>query len=719
MKRKALSLFVLIAVVTTLLFPVQAFATYDRDLERAISTAKAKISIPKTFDSFSYNIYRDNDQTVFNLTWEDTKTRGGSINLTINSSGRITNYNYYKPYYERDNKRLPVVNKNDALKIANNFLKKINPEFVNNIKYLENNLPLNINDRNYQFIYYRTENGVTFPENNMTVNVDSMTGDVQNYYCNWNENYVFPDLSGSIDIEKAKQAFAEKLGLKLVYKLNYDEKAQTPYLTYSTVYDNYFIDAKTGEVISANNFYGPNYANFKDGIGGMGGAGGAYPTDKKETLTPQEQDAVKSAGNLIDEKAAEGKARDVLNISSDYNLTNINLYNNWQNKDEYSWSMEFSKQQGEIYNNVSVTLDAKTGDILSFYKSLPYDEKASVKYTEDESKKIAEEFMKKLQPKKFAETEFTKWYSPIRPLDDKGQLRQSQFNYTRKVNDAYFIGNGFNVTVDNTTGQVISYNLTWYNKEIPNLGKTISLDDAYKILYDKVGFKIQYVSIEPESNDAKILPGPYTGRKRDIKLVYAVNPEKLANIDAYTGKLLDYNGKPVEKAEINNYTDIKGNFAENQIKILAEYGISLPGNQIKPNQKINQREFLYLLQKSIDPYITINSPDSTNDDVLYNSLTGMGIVKQDEKSPSSVVTREDAVKFIVRALNYDKVAEAKKPIFVLPFKDAKNIKPGMYGYVAIAYGLNIIEGNNGCFNPESNLTRAQAFALIYNFLNVH
>ena len=41
----------------------------------------------------------------------------------------------------------------------------------------------------------------------------------------------------------------------------------------------------------------------------------------------------------------------------------------------------------------------------------------------------------------------------------------------------------------------------------------------------------------------------------------------------------------------------------------------------------------------------------------------------------------------------------------------------MKGYVAIAKGLNIVGGDeNGCFNPNSALTRADAAIMIYNYL---
>jgi len=109
-------------------------------------------------------------------------------------------------------------------------------------------------------------------------------------------------------------------------------------------------------------------------------------------------------------------------------------------------------------------------------------------------------------------------------------------------------------------------------------------------------------------------------------------------------------------------------------------------------------------------------PEDEEVERLYSYLIRQGIVKAEEKDPDADVSREDAVKFIIRALKYDKVADIKG-IFVCDFNDADAINPDLIGYVAIASGLRIISGDvNGNFNPQKLLTRGQTAALIYNYL---
>lgn len=718
--KKALSLVLVFAFLLTL-FPTAAFAAYDKELEKAINSAKAMFSIPKGYDNFTYNISKQNDKTVFNLNWNDSKNMIGSASVTIDSDGKVLNYSAYKNINSRDQKKLPSVSKSDARKIAENFIKKINPTSWNKITCQENNNPLTIADRSYSFNYIRTENGVPFPENSINVSVNGMTGEIENYNYNWYEKSVFPQPNGIISLEDAQKQFTEKLGLKLVFKLNFGEKESVPYLVYTNVYNNRFLDAKTGEVISSEAYYGYYGGRDMEKMAGDGGGNNASP--QPASLTPEEQKAVENAADIMDQNKAEEAARKILNIDPAMKLNYVSLYSDWWNKDDYVWNMDFSREQktGETtdYYNIGVSMDARSGDIVSFYRGGPYDPNSPVKYTEEQSLKIAVDTIKSLNPDKFAEVEQTTWNIPdIRPL--KGEKpRDSSFTFTRKVNGAYFSENGFNVMVDNVTGTVTSYNFTWYKKNLPSTDKIITADAADKIFFDKIGVQLQYITQDPALTNNKIMPIPNDRDKWDIKLVYAAKPEKPANIDAFTGEILGYNGKSFITGNTVQYTDIKGSYAESRIKILAEYGISLPGKQLEPSRNAKQREFLYLLYKAANPYNNLDFPgNAKDDDNMYNYLIESGIVKAGEKSPESIITRQDAVKFIIRALNYGKVAEINKGIYKLPFKDVGKIKPGLYGYIAVAYGLNLINGSNGYCNPGGSLTRADAFVMVYNYLNV-
>lgn len=719
MKRK-LTLLLITMLLSTLAFPLHSFAQESSELETAISTAKAVLNIPDAYDKFDYSMYKEGDRTIYNLSWNDSKDKLGNVRASIDSDGRILSYHSYKPYDDNLNRAsIPSVSKADALKVSNDFIQKVNPSLQGKLEYRETNQPGNVNDMYYNFYYTRVENNIPYPQNSVYVSVNNRTGNVQSYSCSFDEGLVFPEANGIITLEKAQEYFINKLGLKLVYKMSYGNDERVPYLVYTNVYDNSSIDAKTGEIVNNALYYGM-YDK-----GGMGSPESTKSVSNSGAeLTPEEKKAVENASNFMDEKKAESIARKSLKLDSNFKLNSINLFNSGMNKGDYIWSMHFNKEDKKngitIYYNASISIDARTGEVMNFYRYSPDKANAKVKYNKDQSVKIAEDFIKSMQPEKFSEAEYTDWNEPVvKPLAEKDQPRQYYFRFTRKVGSIYFLENGFNVTVDATTGSVIDYNFNWYKGELPSSDKALTLEEAHKILFDKVGLQLQYIPDYSNTLNSKIAPSPYNGLKPDIKLVYALKAEKPSNIDAVTGKLLDYAGNPYEEKTVVRYSDIGGHYAEKQINMLAEYGISLPGSEFKPDQDITQKEFLYLLQKSINPYVTFKlAEDSKDDDALYNQLINSGIIKENEKSPTSIVTKQDMVKFLIRSLKFDKVADIKG-IYSLPFKDKDKINPELYGYTAIAYGLNIIKTDDGNFNPSANITRAEAAIALYNLLNIN
>jgi hypothetical protein len=206
--------------------------------------------------------------------------------------------------------------------------------------------------------------------------------------------------------------------------------------------------------------------------------------------------------------------------------------------------------------------------------------------------------------------------------------------------------------------------------------------------------------------------------KPEVKLVYSPKRDKPLIFDANNGAILNYDGQPYKEVKPANYSDISGHFAEKQIAALADNGVALEGTTFKPDSNITQKDFLYLIAKSLhyDSYVPFGAKDEKSEtDKLYAFLTREGIIKGNEKAPDSLVTKEDGVKFIIRALKYDKVADIKG-IYICTFKDKSKINSDLIGYVAIAQGLKIVNGSDGYFNPKKNLTRAEGAIVIYNYM---
>jgi hypothetical protein len=142
--------------------------------------------------------------------------------------------------------------------------------------------------------------------------------------------------------------------------------------------------------------------------------------------------------------------------------------------------------------------------------------------------------------------------------------------------------------------------------------------------------------------------------------------------------------------------------------MLVQNGYYLAGDQFHPDQKITQLSFFR--------YLYSNQYNGVSDDDFYNALESMDILKKTEAAPASILTRQDAAKFMVRYLGLEKAAE-HPAIFKSVFKD--NIAASYQGYAALVNGLNIMKGDlNGRFNGTQQMTNGQAAVAIYQLLQV-
>ena len=429
--------------------------------------------------------------------------------------------------------------------------------------------------------------------------------------------------------------------------------------------------------------------------------------ESEENLSPDEQKAVEGISGLISKEEAEKTAREILGIDSKYKLGDANLYSNWNSPNEYHWYMDFIREVDSktysttYYTNISI--NAKTKELISFYRDDPIDLEEKPKVTEEKALEIAEEYIKKVSSDKFDLIELDKRYNWIEPIPEKDPKRIYRFEFNRKIDNAYVQGDEIAVMVDGVNGSIREYRINWANREFPSKDNVISVDKAYEILSEEIGMELKYVL----SQRYERLPG----EKNEVLLVYSLKSTKPANIDANTGTILDNMGQPYKTLKKVEYKDIDKSYAKDKIKILAQYGIALPGEEFKPHEKITQKDFLYLLTRANNPYLEIKDPNVD----LYNYLINMGIVKENEKAPEKIVTKEEGKKYIIRALRYDKIADLTE-IYKDVFKDTKDIDPKLQGYVAIAYGLKIVEGSNGKLNPKAELKREDGANMIYNYL---
>lgn len=721
--KRIIAVIIALVMMVTALIPLNVFAESERSLEEIIKIAKSKFDVPEKYSQFNYNVNSEvNGKKVWYLNWTSKDGMDGGMSVSVDSNGKVLSYSNYKPY-DSSKRNFPKISREEAKQKADAFIKKIILDWVPSLRYNDNSQNA-LSEPVFYLNYTRMANGIPFYNNYVNVEVNRETGEIQSYYSNWMDEAVFPAADKAISMEKAQEAFKEKLGLRLVYLSNYDGKKIKIFPAYVSKYDiSECIDANTGERISLQTgYYGPGYGGMYDVARSSMKEMAANVDAGNIVLSPEEQNAVEKVSKLITKEAAEKIAREFkhLGLSADFRLSSASLSKEWSMEDEFTWYLYFeSTPSGDRkeYKSASARINAATGEIRGFYSSYP-NNATEGKIDEAAAKKAVEAFLKEVQPSRFDQTEFDdtqKTYYPV--YMDNNKPTQFNFRYIRLVNGAYFPGNSLYVTYDAVNGKILNYEMTWFNIEFPAIDKAIAMDNAYEKFFGQIGLELQYGIKYPDEYALKFSPGSEAA-KPEIKLVYATKKDKPTIFDAFTGIILNYDGQPFKEVKPAVYSDISGHYAEKQILALADNGIALEGSEFKPENSITQKDFLYMLAKSLhynnyELYTGKETKEET--DKLYAFLIREGVVKENEKAPDQQVKKEDGIKFIIRALKFERVA-AIKEIFICTFKDKSQINPDIIGYVSIAQGLKIVSGNDGYLNPKNNLTRAEGAVMIYNYM---
>ncbi|RPF49412.1 S-layer family protein [Thermodesulfitimonas autotrophica] len=186
------------------------------------------------------------------------------------------------------------------------------------------------------------------------------------------------------------------------------------------------------------------------------------------------------------------------------------------------WQLNWLSPRG--LRNVSVNVDACTGEIVSFHSFRAGGEPAGrlPRYSREEVRPVAEALVKRLAPQKWGVLRLEA--APGRSWD----AAQHAFIYVRYVNGIPFPENGVRVVVDGNTKEVIEYTLSWTADAVfPAAKGMLPREEALRRYREQVQPHLQYfVPVAPENPERQ---RPY--------LVYSLEPEELA-VDAFTGKVL-------------------------------------------------------------------------------------------------------------------------------------------------------------------------------------
>ncbi|MDD4170249.1 MAG: S-layer homology domain-containing protein, partial [Desulfotomaculaceae bacterium] len=417
-------------------------------------------------------------------------------------------------------------------------------------------------------------------------------------------------------------------------------------------------------------------------------------------------------------------AKSLVKVPQGYALNSSRLEQDYMFKENRTWHFNWQSGDEADRKSLDVSVDASTGELVSF-SSNSYSiklETPEVKISEEAARQKAEDFIKKTQPNRWEQVLFSNSRSELGPVlspSEKPLPRSYIFEWSRVVNDIRFPQNGFFISVDSTTGDVINYRMNWWDVVFPEPQGAISGEAAADKYLPQAPLELEYARIWPRDE--------WMGaQKAKVHLVYHMSLRNFAMLDAFTGQLLNHEGKVVEAtgAEVK-FDDLAGHPARETIEQLARAGIITgEDGKFRPADTVTQAELIAMLVKSsasrydIAYRVGAQSEKEPWYQAYYGAAERMGIIQAGEQpDPGAAVTRECLSRLTINTMGLYKVARLSD-IFLLDFKDAGEVSAHLRGHAAIAAELGLIEPVAGNFYPKEVVARAEAAVTLFKMLSI-
>jgi len=736
MKKKVIALALALVLAFSSLngfIPVEAENAFSEEkMTEALVQVKGKLDIGDEYTEFNYNYneYSGNGRYYFNWSNED-----GSLYINVNAdeNGRI--YSYSKSYdYELINERqgtLPTYIGEELIPKAEEWIAALEPALKGKLKI--QNCRYQTYRQAYNLSFVRIENGIDMNDNGVSVVIDAFDGEIYSYNINWNFEVSIPSADNLIGEKEASKKVGEKVKMNLAYRIGYDnEGKEKVFLAYTPDKGYVAVDAKNGKIYTEKVYWGSG-TDFDYGFNettdevALDAEGEYIVNGKSVRLSESEIKKIDEIKDILTSEEAINLIKNNKKLYIDQNLTGATcrLYSE---DGEYFWRINLSDERpyddtADYYDyyraNANASINAKTGKLIYFYASTRnnyyyYDDAYATfdpKYTKKQCKNIFDEFLKETDPDKY---EYLKSINVsedmvyIYDYEDFGvketKIGGYSFGYNRYYKNVPFEGNGASGAVEAVSGKIISYNVNWSDAEVPEPDKAIGEERAFDSYINYDGFDLVYELVHKYEKTSK-----YYGTEVDAKarLVYRtqINPQL---VDAFTGNQLDWNGDEYKPAGVSfKYTDINGTKYERSIKLLADMGYGLDGEEFKPSEKITNADFEALLMVRYGGYR------------YYDMAISEGADEEDDEEVASddetKVTRQEAAMLIIKAMGAEKLA--KMDIFKTGYSDEKKIDSENIGAVALCKGLNIIGAKSGKkFKPNATITRGEAADMVIKML---
>jgi hypothetical protein len=545
----------------------------------------------------------------------------------------------------------------------------------------------------YIFWFERVEVGVPVRSNGIYFEFNASTGRVIRAEMDWYKGEL-PDRNGIITVQEARKLITDNMRLQLKWVKIPSDKGDLKFdlRPIFSIIGDYNVNAITSELM-IDDFDPQVPYNFD-----------ANDKPKSSPLFNPEI--------LISEQEAAAVAKSEALIPPQYKLEKSIPRWSWGEQGRTrDFIFTFIDEKGEYKKYV--TVDMVAGRVIFINTFSPYgaeepdNGEGSARYNFPLGKEKGEAYFKSLASDVFSETRlFELDFERYVPA-----IKYPHYKYIRYIYGIPYMENKVAVEIDENTGELSRYELTWErNLNVPQLTGILDIDKIRDLLARDFEMELVY-RVEQEYIEESFEPID------TVSLRYEPKEESMAlSYDGVTGEKTDPDRMPA---------GVAGHWAEADFRFLAGRGIVDAGTAIKPNKPISRADFVkmlvlgtYLISKTVTAAtfsdVGLSNPYNGYVEQAYDR----GIVKGAAGNfhPERPVTRQEAAVMMVKALKSEGRIDTEIKIKENSFKDKKLIAPWAAPDVNLAAQLGCIKGANGYFKPAGYITWAEAASLISNYI---
>lgn len=674
------------------------------------------------------------NQLVWNIQWNyqiGSSGYGFSSEVDAMTGDLISTYLYFPFAGQTDNFYPPKVSRAEALEKAKSFVSQAVPTLKSSDLQLDENVIANdsalFGPVQYSFYFNLLVNGLPSSSDSVRVTVDG-SGNVMQFNKS-TSGLKYPSAKPAVTQAQAEKTFKDSFDVALYYTPVF-KKGEVDSWVLSWRPQNevlYPIDAQTGKRV--------------DNEGSDASAPVVYEA------VPAGKDIFKpvTSGKELTVDEAVKQVQKVAAIPANRKLIWQTLSTNYQNSKQKVWTLAwgdtaenaFSGIPGRTYAEVNAT----TGEVLQFQLeqyNYPLETTqqttaapaGSKKLSQAEAKQQALSLINRLYDQASSSLKLAEHGGNWSVLpNDKG----FRFEFLRYFDGFPVSESTIMVTLDlyGKLQTYANYGAASFSKITKQPAPVVTKAEALQKYLNLYTLKLQYGT----TGGFFSTTGGYTDLK--VRLVYSpalVDTTKpFEALNAQTGNwfsLYDYNliGQNVAAASA---VDIKGHAAEKQLTELLKYGVITPDadGKVNPDQVITVGDWLGYIAKASTPYYTSYStgldsqtvagvsPDSPYYKAVNYSVSRSWLDKDKVVKPEESLTREQLAVLLASFLKYSKLSSfLDNDATVTSFSDSASVTNK--GAVALVVRLGLLQGENGKFNPQQHVTKAQAAAVIMKLVEL-